>query len=168
LLIGATPGFDESDLVAKAIQTDPALRSRVQLLPACSPEDVWQYLAAADIFAFASHNEGMPNSLLEAMAMALPVVAFAIPAVEEIDGGTETVVKVPPFDTEAFTNALRRLAGEAEERERRGAEGRAIVQSRFLVRRNMAVAAERLREGALLAPSGGLRKRFADRLRQTV
>jgi len=148
VLVGATPGFDQSDEARRWIEGDASLRSRVQLLPACPPEDVWQYLAAADVFAFSSHREGMPNSLLEAMAMGLPVVAFAIPAVEEIDGGTGALLQIPPFDAEAFANAIRSLARAPDERKRRGRMARDIVQSRFLGRRNMAVALERIAERA--------------------
>ena len=103
-------------------------------------------LAACDIFAFPSHAEGMPNSPLEAMAMERPVVAFAIPPVEEIDGGKGVVALCPPFDVAAFAESIRRLAVGKEERLRRGAQGRAVVHDRFLVRRSMAAAAERLRE----------------------
>jgi glycosyltransferase involved in cell wall biosynthesis len=146
VLVGATPGFDESEGVSRAIQAHPALRSCVQLLPACSPDEVWEHLAAADIFAFASHGEGMPNSVLEAMAMELPVVAFAIPAVVELDGGAEVVAKCPPLDTDAFAESIKRLAAVAEERRWRGRDGRAIVHSRFLIERSMTLAVERLEE----------------------
>ncbi len=132
-----------------AIQEDPRLRSCVQLIPACSPDEVWDYLAAADIFAFASHAEGMPNSLLEAMAMEVPVVAFAIPPVVELNGGARAVALCRPFDVEAFAESIRRLSVAEDERRWRGREGRAVVQSRFLVRRNMAVAVERLEEQIL-------------------
>jgi glycosyltransferase involved in cell wall biosynthesis len=37
------------------------------------------------MFAFTSHHEGMPNSLLEAMAMGVPAIAFAIPPVVELE-----------------------------------------------------------------------------------
>jgi glycosyltransferase involved in cell wall biosynthesis len=159
VLAGARPGFDESERVSNAIASDPALRSRVQLLPACAPEEVWDYLAACDIFAFPSHAEGMPNSPLEAMAMERPVVAFSIPAVEEIDGGEDVLALCPPFDVAAFAESIRRLAIGKEERARRGAQGRAVVHDRFLVRRSMAAAVERLREEtrAVRGDAGGLR-----------
>lgn len=131
----------------------------MQLLPACSPEEVWDYLAAADIFAFPSHAEGMPNSLLEAMAMNLPVVAFAIPPVLELDGGAGVVVLCRPFDADAFAECLVRLAAEDDDRRRRGSEGRALVQSRFLVRKSMAVAVGRLEERVLAARGNGLPER---------
>jgi teichuronic acid biosynthesis glycosyltransferase TuaC len=159
VLVGARPGFDESDRVSNAIASDPVLRSRVQLLPACAPDEVWDYLAASDIFAFPSHAEGMPNSPLEAMAMERPVVAFAIPPVQEIDGGKGIVDLCPPFDVAAFAESIRRLAIGEDERLRRGAEGRAVVRERFLVRRSMAAAVERLREEVRGARGGaaGLR-----------
>ena len=165
VLIGARPGFDESERVSKVIQADPILRSCVQILPACAPEEVWDYLAASDIFAFPSHAEGMPNSPLEAMAMERPVVAFAIPPVLELDGGTGVVALCPPFDVESLADSIRRLAVGREERDRRGRQGRALVQSRFLVRRSMMAAAERIEERVLAAQENGPSVRSAARAR---
>ena len=151
VLVGASPGFDESEHVAKAIRADPNLSSRVQLLPACSPEDVWEYLAAADIFAFASHAEGMPNSPLEAMAMERPVVAFAIPPILELDANAGVIALCRPFDVEAFSESILRLAVGRDERHSRGREGRVLVHHRFLLRRNMALAVEKLEEMVVVA-----------------
>ena len=87
LLLGAMPGFDDQQAVDAKLSEMPVLRHRVRILPACDPTSVWDYLCAADIFVFTSHREGMPNSLLESMAMAVPSIAFAIPPVKEIEGG---------------------------------------------------------------------------------
>ncbi len=46
--------------------------------------DVLELLASADAFLFPSINEGMPNSLIEAMAVGCPCVASAIPSIREI------------------------------------------------------------------------------------
>jgi pentatricopeptide repeat protein len=116
----------------------------VKILPACSPAQVWEYLCAADIFAFPSHAEGMPNALLEAMAMAVPAVTFTIPAVQEIDAGTEALVMVPRFDPSALSDALLHLAASHEMRVRIGEQGREQILNRFLVQNNMRKAVQLL------------------------
>jgi glycosyltransferase involved in cell wall biosynthesis len=116
----------------------------MRLLPACRPDQVWEYLCAADIFAFPSHNEGMPNSLLEAMAMGVPSIAFAIPSILEIDAGTEGIVTVPFKDTSRFADAILHLASSPEKRAQIGAKGKSQVMQRFMVRENMAVAIQEL------------------------
>jgi glycosyltransferase involved in cell wall biosynthesis len=118
----------------------PNLNSRAKLLPACPPNKVWEYLCAADIFAFASHREGMPNSLLEAMVMRVPSVAFAIPPVVEIEAGRGGLVKVPPFDVNIFAEEILRLAASPHERAHIGEKGKAEILSRFMVRRSMGTA----------------------------
>jgi glycosyltransferase involved in cell wall biosynthesis len=105
-------------------------------------------LCAADIFAFPSHEgwEGMPNSLLEAMVMKVPAVAFAIQPILEIESGTGGIVIVPQLDSEQFSKEILRLAASSDERARIGEIGRAQVMERFTVRKNMAEAVERLKE----------------------
>ncbi len=144
LFLGSMPGLDETHLVQKTVESLPGLKERVKVLPACRPEKVWEYLCGADIFAFPSHNEGMPNSLLEAMAMGLPTVAFAIPPVLEIEGGTGGLVTVAPFDSLQLSEAILRLAGSPDARARIGARGRQLVTERFMVRKNMAEAVRQI------------------------
>ncbi len=140
VVVGSQPAFDETAAVQKKLDRTPGLRGRVKFLPACSPDQVWEYLCGADIFAFPSHREGSPNSLLEAMAMGVPAVAFAIPAVAEIEAGTGALLKVPPFDSTLFAQAILRLTASPGERLRIGERGRVQVMDRFMMRKNMAVA----------------------------
>jgi glycosyltransferase involved in cell wall biosynthesis len=144
VLIGSRPGSDETHVVEKKLQEVAWLRGQVTVLPECDPSDVWENLCAADIFAFPSHHEGMPNSLLEAMAMGLPAVAFAIPAVRELDAGRSSLALVPPFDCRLFGEAISRLAGWLDERIRLGEEGKAVVMDRFMVRKSMDEALRKL------------------------
>jgi glycosyltransferase involved in cell wall biosynthesis len=144
VLVGAKPSFDQTNVIRQKVESTPTLKLRVKILPACSPAQVWEYLCAADIFAFPSHAEGMPNALLEAMAMAVPAVTFAIPAVQEIKAGTEALVVVPPFDSLALSYALLHLASSPETRARIGERGREQVMNRFLVRNNMRTAVQLL------------------------
>jgi glycosyltransferase involved in cell wall biosynthesis len=143
-VVGSIPAFDETAAVERRLDADPNLKGRVKLLPACSTDKIWEYLSAADIFAFTSHKEGMPNSLLEAMAMGVPAVVFAIPPVLELEAGTGALVAVPPFNSALFSEAILRLAVSEQERYRLGEAGRTQVMDRYMLRKNMAVALERL------------------------
>jgi glycosyltransferase involved in cell wall biosynthesis len=132
--------------VQKQLAENPGLRQKVRLLPACNPDTVWEYLCAADIFAFTSHREGMPNSLLEAMVMKVPAVAFAIPPVSEIEAGTGALLLVPPFNIDLFAAALVNLAASPESRARLGEKGKDQVMDRFMVWKNMILVRDQLAE----------------------
>lgn len=91
-------------------------------------EDVDQLLQAVDIFARPSLMEGLPLTVLEAMATGLPVVATPV-------GGTPEVVKdgtngllVPPSDVDALAQALIRLATNPGLRQQLGVQGRQYVE----------------------------------------
>jgi glycosyltransferase involved in cell wall biosynthesis len=78
------------------------------------------------------------------MAMGVPSIAFAIPAVLEIDAGTGSILTVPPMDTLRFAEAILHLASAPDERRQIGEKGRAQVLQRFLVQKNMAKAVQGL------------------------
>lgn len=145
LIVGCKPGYDDSDALTKRIGKIPGLQSRINMLPGCDPDEVWQYLCAADIFAFPSHNEGMPNSLLEAMFVGLPAVAFAIPPIVELEANTGGVSLVPPLDSQRFAAAILRLAAFPEERTRIGMVARKCVLNRFMAHNNVREALAHLR-----------------------
>jgi glycosyltransferase involved in cell wall biosynthesis len=93
--------------------------------------DVPELLARADIFALASSSEGMPVSVLEAMAAELPVVASRVGGLPEevVDG--ETGVLVEPGDPENLAEALAGLIADGELRRRLGVAGRARAEQAF-------------------------------------
>jgi teichuronic acid biosynthesis glycosyltransferase TuaC len=146
ILVGSHPAFDETIAVQNYLDKVPAMKERVRLLPACSQHKVWEYLCAADIFAFPSSykGEGMPNSILEAMVMGLPSVAFAIPPVLEIEAGAGGLILVPPLDSRRLAEEILRLAASPDERTRLGEKGKQRVLEGFMVQTNMAEAIRRL------------------------
>ncbi|PIP97761.1 MAG: hypothetical protein COW75_04030 [Rhodobacterales bacterium CG18_big_fil_WC_8_21_14_2_50_71_9] len=93
--------------------------------------DVPQLLAAADIFALTSVSEGMPISILEAMASGLAVAATEVGGVGELVRDGETGLLTPPRDPAAFAAALEKLIADPALRARMGAGGRARVEAEF-------------------------------------
>jgi glycosyltransferase involved in cell wall biosynthesis len=72
-------------------------------------DDVPVVLAAMDVFALPSRTEGMSNALLEAMAMARPVVATAVDGNADLVRDGVTGRLVPPRDPAALGSALSAL-----------------------------------------------------------
>jgi glycosyltransferase involved in cell wall biosynthesis len=132
LLVGSRPGHDATPELQIRLETT-ALKERIRIVPGCHPDKVWDYFGAADIFAFPSFREGMPNSLLEAMLSCLPCVAFGIPCVQEILRFGKGLVEVPPYDFSKFGAALLSLAADPSLMREIGERGRTIVREHFSI-----------------------------------
>ena len=94
-------------------------------------DDVQQLLAAADVFVLSSLREGLPFSLLEAMAMGLPSVVAAGGGMEDVVGGAGIAVR--PGDESGLTDALTTLATEPVLRARLARTARARASDEFAV-----------------------------------
>lgn len=69
-------------------------------------EDVPALLDASDIFVLTSHHEGMPLSIMEAMAKGLPVAATAVSGIPEELGDTGRLLPNPNTDPEGTARGL--------------------------------------------------------------
>jgi glycosyltransferase involved in cell wall biosynthesis len=145
VLVGSIPGFDHAAQLQDKVRSLPTLNGRIQILPACEHHRIWDYFRAADIFAFPSLKEGMPNSLLEAMLGGLPAVAFSIPAVQEITRFGKGLLEVPTHDFPGFGEALLKLATLPSLRRELGEQGRAIVRQHFSAESNMRAVVDHIR-----------------------
>ena len=103
--------------------------------------DVAACLAAADVVALPSLQEGLGVAALEAMAAGRPVVASRVGGLAEAVVHEETGLLVPPGDPTALATALARLARDPGLRARLGAAGRERVLGRY--------TAARMAEGTL-------------------
>jgi glycosyltransferase involved in cell wall biosynthesis len=86
------------------------------------------------VFALSSVAEGMPITLLEAMAAGLPVVATDVGGVASMVEAGVTGTLVPAGDPHALAAALRAYVADEELRCRHGGAGRARVAAHFSLR----------------------------------
>ncbi len=93
--------------------------------------DVPSVLAKTDIYVQPSLQEGLPNSVLEAMAMGLPIVATRVSGNEDVVTDGDNGLLVPANDPEALAVALKRLIAEPELARQMGRRSRQIVEQRF-------------------------------------
>ncbi len=90
-------------------------------------EDIPQLLAAMDVFALTSHIEANPVSILESLAMEIPVVATDVGSVSETVRHAETGFLVPPGDATRFAARVVELLDDPVLRAQFGAAGRQHV-----------------------------------------
>jgi len=93
--------------------------------------DVPALLAAADLVVLPSLYEGLPVSILEAMAAQRPVVATAIGGTDEAITHDQTGLLVPAGDSTALAIAIRRLRADPALAKRLAAAGRQRVEREF-------------------------------------
>ena len=94
-------------------------------------QDVDVVLAALDVFVLPSRSEGLNNTILEAMAAGIPVVATRVGGADEMVIDGETGVLVPAASPEALATALRRLLSDGALRTAMGRAGRSRAERDF-------------------------------------
>lgn len=97
----------------------------------CDREEVPARFQPADVFVLPSHDEGMPNVVLEAMASALPVVATRISGNEELVEHGKTGLLVTPNDPDELADALIQLIDTPATRQRMGHAGHTLVEQHY-------------------------------------
>ncbi len=93
--------------------------------------DVANLLGVMDVFCLTSVREGLPISLIEAMAARLPVVGTNVQGVREIVAPDKDGLLVELDNVAALRNALERLINEPHTRQRYGMAGREKVVNRY-------------------------------------
>jgi glycosyltransferase involved in cell wall biosynthesis len=93
--------------------------------------DMVSLYEAMDVYALSSLREGLPNVLLEAMAVEVPVVATRIAGVPRLIRAEENGLLVAPGSTEDLIQALTRLVRDEELRRRFRQAGRKTVETGY-------------------------------------
>jgi glycosyltransferase involved in cell wall biosynthesis len=95
-------------------------------------DDIPHVLRAIDVYVHPSTgSEGLPKSILEAMAAGIPCIATNVGGVREILGDNEFGLVIPPGDTKAMSDTMRsvaNMAGTDLQRVKQKAQGRIAAQ----------------------------------------
>ena len=154
---------EEHDALASLIARH-GLGKAVQLVGRLTQEEVIALYRRAAVFALPCQvasdgdRDGIPNVLLEAMAMELAVVSTEVSGIPEVIQGGVNGLLVRPGDARALAVAIARLLDDSSLRGRLGEAGRATVARRFHADDNL----QTLRKLLLLA-SGGVADGAPDR-----
>ena len=126
-LVMVGEGSEEARL--REIVATRGLEGRVRLLPLA--DDPAPLYRTADVYVCASSTEGMSNSVLEAMASGLPVVAAAASGMAELVTPRTGILVEDVGDGAALAAALAKVVENADLRHRLGAEARNLISESY-------------------------------------
>lgn len=129
----AGSGAEQANLQAQIDRS--GFGDRIQLLGFC--EDPRPLYRAAEVFTLSSIREGLPNVLLEAMAMRTPVLATRIAGVPKLIEDDVNGRLVEAGSTAALRAGIEELIGDATLRTRLADAGRRTIEERFSFRQRM-------------------------------
>jgi glycosyltransferase involved in cell wall biosynthesis len=135
LLVIAGAGDLEQELRGRAARSGAG--DRVIFAGNLTHDEVSDWFAAADVVVAPSirddsgNVDGLPNTVLEALASAAPLVATSAGGIASVVENERTGLIVPERDARAIAAAIERLLADPEKARELGAAGRALVESRF-------------------------------------
>jgi starch synthase (maltosyl-transferring) len=129
ILVIAGRGGSEKSLRARARALFPAEGDEGAVRFVGFREDAGEWISRCDCYVQASHWEGLPNAVLEAMASARPVVVTAAGGSPEVIRHGENGLLVPPGDTAALAGAIRGVLRDRASAGRLGRNARRYVSS---------------------------------------
>ena len=122
------------------------LADSVELTGELAPLVVLERLRSADVFCLPSFAEGLPVSIMEAMAIGVPVVTTFISGIPELAVHDRTALVTPAGNAEALADALSTLLTDASLGLRLAVAARAAVEADHSIATNVALLAAVLRE----------------------
>jgi len=104
------------------------LKSRIVIRPVVAAERMQELYAEHDVLLFPSLMEGLPAVLLEAMATGMPVVTTETCGMPDVVENELNGLLVPPANSNAIEEAIRRLASSVELRQMLGEAARETMK----------------------------------------
>jgi len=142
LLCGAGP--EETTL--RRLIREKGIEHTVRMASEIEPEQMNKWMQASDMFVLASHTEGMPNVVMEAMACGLPVVATAVGGLPGAVGDCDGAILVPSENIDELEKAILKVISNSQLREHMRIAARKRAEAQFGGRRNARLILDYLRK----------------------
>lgn len=114
----------------KALIQNLGPESRISMLG--HREDIPELLSSLDVLVHPSTaNEGVPQAILQALAMRKPVIASDVGAIREVIIHGQTGILIPPRETQEIADRVLDLFKNPVLRERLGSEGQRMVRDSY-------------------------------------
>jgi glycosyltransferase involved in cell wall biosynthesis len=152
-------GYGPDQELLQALIDRSGLDKIVTLVGKLTQDQVIERYRAATLFVLPciiaddGDRDGIPNVLLEAMAMGLPVVSTSVSGVPEIIEDDNTGLLIPPGDAAALSKTLHRLLTDSFLCGRLGTAGRTLVLRSFSNEINLSLLAELLHDTTHQGPT---------------
>jgi len=128
LIVGDGPCFNDLNHRSRGL----GLEGMVRFVGRVPHKEVLKYYQAADVFVLPSiADEGLPMTVIEAMAVGLPIVASRIGGIPEAVADGKTGLLVKPGDIEELETALVKLLADEDLRLRMGEKARQVAKAKF-------------------------------------
>ncbi|OIQ04345.1 MAG: hypothetical protein COZ27_03715 [Candidatus Moranbacteria bacterium CG_4_10_14_3_um_filter_41_65] len=121
-------GEGDATVSLKQLAIDLGIEKQVKFFGLVKHSDLARYYEMADIFCLPSLNEGMSNTMLEALASGMPIVATVTGGTEELVGDGENGFYVKQKSPEDLAEKLEKLIEDADMRKRFGEASRARAE----------------------------------------
>ena len=124
-------GEMESDLDPLSPADIEYIQSSPQIISTGFQKDVRPWMLVGDVFVFPSYREGFPNVVMQAACLGLPCIVSDINGCNELIQHEQSGLIVPVKNAEALSNAMWRLANDADLRRRYATAARAYIVQHF-------------------------------------
>ncbi|MEM3731853.1 MAG: glycosyltransferase family 4 protein [Candidatus Bathyarchaeia archaeon] len=108
-----------------------SLSGNVRFVGSVGRAEVARFLSRSSIFVFPSLREGLPLSVLEAMACGVPVVGSDIPGINDVIVNGGNGLLAPAKNSEALADAVLTLLNDAELRKKMGQNARNLIIEKY-------------------------------------
>lgn len=124
-------GEGEQRPVLEQMVSELNLTRQVHFVSWVPRDEIADHYRRSDVFVTATTWEGMPNTVLEAMACGLPIVGTQASGLHELVHDGVNGYLVPIKDPDALAEAIALLIGNGYERRRMGRQSRKLAESEF-------------------------------------